>query len=274
MDSGLMFSVLVPTDYTPRTLQALTVAAGMVKDNGGVIHLLHVIDNGPDLKEDVIVKARVALFEYTRHHQVELGVTIIPHIVSGYIFTSIGDMAGQLGVKLIIMGVHGVQGIQFIIGSFAVRVILGSVVPVMLISSDNSIEGFKSIVLPYDANIRMEFLLEKTIEFAKQHSSTIHLYSVLSNLSYFRKKSTRSRIKAAVKQIKKAGLNCQSVIMDGDGQNISNGVLQYASSINAELIAVTMQNQNGSNEYLIGKTATQLVEKSKIPLYIVNPLKQ
>lgn len=269
-----MFSVLVPTDYTPKTLQALELAAGLVKEKGGVIHLLHVIDNGPELQQEVVVSAREALFEYTRHHQVELGVTIIPHIVSGYIFTSIGDMASRLGVELIIMGVHGVHGIQFIIGSFAVRVILGSVVPVLLISGDTPSQQFRNIVLPYDSEARMEFLLESTIAFARRHNSTIHLYAVLSQLSFFSKRRVRNRIKKAVKLIRKSGLNCQSVIMEGDAQNLSSGVLQYAGSINAELIALTMQNQNGSSEYLVGKTASQLVEQSKIPLYIVNPLKR
>lgn len=274
MSSGSMFSVMVPVDFTDKSVHALSAAASLVRERKGIIQLVHVVDSDPEIIDHSIIEAKEKLLAFAQKHQEELQVALIPNIVTGNIFTTIGDTASRLGVQLIVMGVHGLHGIQFIIGSFAVRVILGSLVPVLLVNDAFNIKAFKNIVLPIDSSIKMNYMLDKTIKMARQYSSTIHLFAEISNMSFFQRRLISFRLQKAAKKIRKSGIPCQVITIDGVASDFAESVTQYAGNINAQMIALSMQTRNGSKDYLVGKTATRLVEKSRIPLYIVNPQRQ
>ncbi len=274
MSSGSMFSVMVPVDFTDKSIHALSAAASLVREKKGIIQLVHVVDSSPESLDRSIIEAKEKLLAFAQKHQEELQVALIPNIVTGNIFTTIGDTASRLGVQLIVMGVHGLHGIQFIIGSFAVRVILGSLVPVLLVNDAFNIKAFKNIVLPIDSSVKMNYMLGKTIEMARQYNSTIHLFAEISSMSFFQRRLVSFRLQKAAKRIRNSGIPCQVITMDGVASDFAESVTQYAGNVNAQMIALSMQTRNRSKEFLVGKTATRLVEKSRIPLYIVNPQKQ
>ena len=53
-------------------------------------------------------------------------------IRKGNIFEDIGDVAKEIGARLIIMGTHGIKGIQKLVGSYALKVILHSEIPFII----------------------------------------------------------------------------------------------------------------------------------------------
>jgi nucleotide-binding universal stress UspA family protein len=272
MNPNLAYSFLVPIDFTERSVHALQYAASIIQRNDGIIHLLHVIDERttPSKEDFQATQERVA--EYAREQQEKLKVNIIPNIVTGNIFISIGETAKKLGVQLIVMGIHGMHGIQFIIGSFAARVILGSPVPVLLTNGLKQFSDFKNIVLPLDMDIQMDHLIKKTLEMGLLFNSTIHLYSRSEELTFWRKRKHEMRIKKTMNMVIKAGLICQNVTLNSIEENLADRVVEYAENVNADLIMVTTQNQHNSSEYVIVENGIKLMEKSKTPLFFVNSL--
>jgi nucleotide-binding universal stress UspA family protein len=271
MDHNLAYSLLVPFDFTEKSLHALQYASDLIKKHDGMVHLLHVIDNRSETHEDTQAAIREKVTLYAREQQEKLGINIIPSVVSGNIFVSIGETARKLGVQLIVMGIHGMHGIQIIIGSFAARVILGSPVPVLLTNGESSFTSFKNIVLPFDLNVEMDHLIKKALELGRTYNSTIHLFSKNDETSFWRRKKANFKIGKTVKLIRKAGLNCQNVTLDAKKEDIAESVLKYAENIKADLIMATTQNQQNSKEYTIVDTGIRFLEKSKTPLYFINP---
>ena len=264
-------SLLVPVDFTERSLHALNYASEIAKKHDGMVHLLHILDERTDPDQNTIETARKKLTDFAHQQQDRLDINIIPNVVKGNIFISIGETAKKVGAQLIIMGIHGIHGIQFIIGSFAARVILGSSVPVLLTNGSKKFDGFKNIVLPFDANLKMDHLVSKTIELGLINNSTIHLFSQNKKQGFLTSWEYKKKINTTLERIKKAELKCQNIVLEGDSDDYDLSILKYAENIDADLIMVTSQNQHNSKEYIIMETGISLMDKSKTPLFFLNP---
>ncbi|MBW6477929.1 MAG: universal stress protein [Bacteroidales bacterium] len=271
---GLMYSILVPVDFTQQSVWALSAAAVFARKNRGLIHLLHIVDERFDPAKDEIEKARVSLFEFAQNYQQELGVTIIPNVETGSVFQSIGETANRLGVKMIVMGTHGIKGIQKVIGSYAIRVILGSKVPVVLIKEPLLSESFKNVVIPFDPAESVDLVTEKVIEWGNPfHNISVCLFSRVRTMSAFRKRIIMGRIKRTLKQITSAGLESKSIIIQNDIQDFKDTLIRYARNINADIIAFPLQVKKSENEYYVSDLALHLCANAPCPLWVVNPQK-
>ncbi len=264
-------SLLVPVDFTERSMHALSYASEIAKKNDAMVHLLHVLDERTEPDQNAIDNARKKLTDFAHQQQELLDINMIPNVIKGNIFISIGETAKKIGAQLIIMGIHGIHGIQFIIGSFAARVILGSPVPVLLTNGSKKFDGFKNIVLPFDANLKMDHLVTKTIELGIINNSTIHLFSQNRKQGFLTAWEYKNKINNTLDRIKKAGLKCHNTVLEGETDDYDLSILKYAENIDADLIMVTSQNQHNSKEYIIMETGISLMDKSKTPLFFLNP---
>ncbi len=266
INSNLSFSYLVPLDFTERSEQALHYTAEIVKKYDGLIRLLHVVDERNGFNDDKLLAIKQKTTEYAREKQDALNITVIPNMVMGNIFVSIGEAAKKLGAHLIIMGTHGIQGIQFIIGSFAARVILGSPVPVLITNGKKHFSGFKNIVLPFDMSVDMQHLVSKTIEMGKLYNSTVHLFLKNENKGLWKRKNIELKARNILKKIRKAGLTCQLISLENKDQSYIDSVIDYADSIDADMIMITARSRHNSSEYIIIENGVRLMEKARTPL--------
>lgn len=271
MNPSLAHSFLVPIDFTEKSLHALEYAAGLLKTQDGIVNVLHVIDDRTEISTETAdaIKEKVAVF--TREQGERLKINIVPNTVKGNIFISIGETAKRLGTQIIIMGIHGMQGIQFIIGSFAARVILGSPVPVLLTNGSKKFDGFRNIVVPYEKGIVSDYLLHETIELGKLFNSTIHLFSKANSPGFWSKLQEARNLKRMLKAVKGAGLNCQNVQIENKEEGFAESILKYAVNIDADLIMVTTQNKDNTKELVVMETGISLMDRSSTPLYFLNP---
>jgi nucleotide-binding universal stress UspA family protein len=267
------YSLLVPTDFTEKTNLALSFAATLIKERGGIIYSLHVVDYLPELNGITVEAARQRHADYVKTQSEILGVTIIPNIVTGNIFNSIGEAAAKLGTNLIIMGVHGMQGIQFVIGSFAARVILGCSIPVILISDEFVFQGFKNIVLPLDMSRKVDKIVSKVKELGLQYGSTVHVFSNIDSNSIIKKAIQKAETFQIINSLKRTGIKTSSRIVYGENGTFVENVLKYSAEIKADLIMMALQSQGRSLEFVVGKTENRIMQYSKVPLYIINPTK-
>jgi nucleotide-binding universal stress UspA family protein len=268
------YSLLIPTDFTEKSNLAFSFAADLVKQRGGIIHALHVVEFYPELNALVIEEARLKLADYVREQQLKLDVTIIPNIVTGNIFNSIGEAASRLGANLIVMGVHGMHGIQFVMGSFAARIILGCSIPVILISEEVKFRGFNNIVLPLDMTRKVDKIVSRAIELGMQYGSTIHVFSSIDVSSVFKKQILIAETRKILNSIKRTGLNATNKLIYNANSHFVDNVLEHSKEINADLIMMTLQAHGHSLEFVVGKTEHQIMENARMPLYLINPVKE
>ena len=149
--------ILVPTDFSDAANTAINHAATVASVSGDEIRLLHIVNKDTKSK---LKKAGESLDDLNAKMdglvadlKSKYGVKADSHLREGSIFTTIGEVAEEIGARLLVMGTHGVIGMQHITGAWAVKVITSSPVPVIIVQKKAlASHGYKTIVFPIDAS--------------------------------------------------------------------------------------------------------------------------
>jgi nucleotide-binding universal stress UspA family protein len=119
-------------------------------------------------------------------------------------------------------------------------------------------------VLPLDITFQTREKVPYTAILAKQFHSEIHLLSV--RLSHI--KSIEKQLHQYVEQV--AGyLDNQKIpykIEHLQGDNLTDMTLDYACSVNADLISIMTEQEKSVSNLLLGSYAHQMINKSYIPV--------
>lgn len=138
--------LLVPVDFSPTSINAVRIAAGIAAPDGDLT-LLHVIDEdfindavaaSLGVSDDIIAKLRSRADEdfQTMLEGIDAGeVNIERMIVVGIPFVEILKIARDLDLPMIVMGVRGrsTPPEEVLFGSTAEKVLRGSRVPVLCV---------------------------------------------------------------------------------------------------------------------------------------------
>src|SRR5690606_40843935 len=111
--------ILIPTDFTKVADCALNHAAALAELMNAEVNILPIVSKRSELEE---ARLRVAM-EVERAKRWSDRVKVRPQVRVGSGYEEIGNTASEIGAELIIMGTHGMRGMQFITGSRALRVI-------------------------------------------------------------------------------------------------------------------------------------------------------
>lgn len=274
METEKMNSILVPTDFSSVCMNALTHGVEMAAFLGFRLTLLHIINSDtPDLlnKKDAgekDVHDRMLKIASEIKEKYDFSIDIMHR--EGSIFSTIGEIAGELDAKLIILGTHGKVGLrQYITGSYALKVILSSYAPVMVIQKGSPFNNsYKNIVLPVSSSseVRQKVAWAKMI--ARKFKSTIHLFQMQESLTEVRTKMNVIMTQI-ISEFNADNIPCIAVDAPKSG-NFGKNVLDYAENINADMIMI-MTNPEAMN-FIIGPYDEQMIFNAhQIPVMCVNP---
>ncbi len=128
--------ILVPTDFSDHSNEALKHACILAPQFNAEIHLLHVITSYTDFDADLISTFQVDEMQKLQHESaikriadqarsVDQVITTHTTVAQGDPAKSICDCASELSANLIITGRHGHQGMleHMLIGSTAERIV-------------------------------------------------------------------------------------------------------------------------------------------------------
>lgn len=136
--------ILVPIDFSSRSLRALEVAVPLARDNNARLFLLSVIEPSAyaaGLEGVVLVaqgatlakEARVKLPKLAKE-RVPASVPVSRLVIHGKPFDVITDVAKQKRIDLIVLSTHGYTGLdRFMLGSTAERVVRHAPCPVFVV---------------------------------------------------------------------------------------------------------------------------------------------
>src|SRR3954470_18449695 len=103
--------ILVPTDFSKAAECALGHAITVTKTVGGEIVLIHVVAKREDAET-----AKSEVENVAKRATEESGIKVSGMIRVGNIFDDIANAATETESKMIIMGTHGMKGMQYITG--------------------------------------------------------------------------------------------------------------------------------------------------------------
>ncbi len=261
--------ILVPTDFTKVADCAMNHAMKLAERSGAEVYLLHVVP-----KQGEVDEARTKLdHEIARAKQWSNKVPVFKLVRIGSIFEDIGDAASEIDAGLIIMGTHGMRGMQFITGSRALRVITNSNVPFVVVQERNiKADGYRDIVVPLDLHKETRQKLTVVADMARYFGSKVHLVTPKEE-DEFLHKQLLNNITFANQYLGERQVDHIATIVDSDSSGFVQAVIRYAVQVDADLIAI-MNLAQGNIFGVLGVPYEQevIANEAQIPVICMNPV--
>ena len=268
--------VLVPTDFTKVAEYAIDHAAGIAKLLNGKVAILHVINKETklylkkeNLFEDAINEKLKAIAETVeKKHNVKLDYIAR----EGSIFTTISEVSEEIGAQIIVMGTHGKICDQHLIGSFALKVIESSNVPVITVQEKDFGIGYKNIVLPVDETSKSKQKVKWAIHIAKIFNSTIHLFGIKYNDELLKDEVDKNM--AQVKNfLSKNSVKFTDRISPDSKGSFAKHIIEFSDQINAEIIMIMTNPDQLLPNFILSQWSEQVIfNSSKTPVMSINPV--
>jgi nucleotide-binding universal stress UspA family protein len=258
--------VLVPVDFSEVTLQAVNQARVIAKLSNAELILLHVCELSKKSEKEIELSkiASKITFEYQ--------ISVQPIITNGNIFDDIAQTADDQRVDLIVMGTHGLNGLQLFTGSYALKVVAGSTKPFIVTQANTKLQnGFKTIILPVLGFRPTEETLEVLINLVKINSSKVWLAAPKGSTENQKKDiKTSLFLFKRIFEIEDIDYRIQEEL--SNQSNFETRLMQLASKISADLIAAVNLQELGYFS-LPGSSFEQhlITNNLQIPVLILNP---
>jgi nucleotide-binding universal stress UspA family protein len=269
-------NILVPVDFTPVADTAINHATLLAKLLKKEITLFHVIESGLltsgkalEQKEE---EAKQKLAVLSEKIQKESGIE--SHIVTrrGNIFETIGEVADELNTAFVVMGTHGVKGMQHVVGSRALKVI-NSANRAFVIVQNKPIRthGYKNIVLPIDFSRETKQKLVWAAELSKIFDSTFHIFADYESDEYAAN-AVKNNIAYAENYL--STRNCKfTVNKRSKDDNFTKATIQFAAANDADLIIIMTSQEKDFGDYIVGPYEQNVIANdAQIPVMTLNPV--
>jgi nucleotide-binding universal stress UspA family protein len=262
--------LFVTYDFTPVSDNALDHALRITKYTNCPIKLIHVVDDGNDKElkaEEAGKKLQLICDEYFVKH----GVKPSFEILTGTIFNTIGKYASECEARMVIMGTHGIKGMQKLTGSWALKVIVKSKVPFLVVQDKPSDKHrFTDIVFPIDFRTETREKLYWAIYLGKYFNSRIHLYKApVQDKSIIKK--VHANLNFAVRYLIQNNIDYEIHVGKSNGK-FARETISFAQEIKADLILITTTKGINMTDYVLGVPEQEMIANSaKIPVMAVNP---
>jgi len=272
-----MKRIIVPIDFSEQSEFALEVAANLAQKYGSELIVLHMLElsnailttNGTAINDEAVFYLKLAeqKFEAFLDKPYLEGVKVTPIVKHFKVFSEVNEVANEHQANLIVMGSHGASGVkEALIGSNTEKVVRNSDIPVLVIKHNPILLDFENAVFASDfSDDAVKPYLNAKVTFDKL-GAKMHLVYVNSPDGNFR--SSAEIDKKVSLFLKKA---------DGDLSNISKvnvvsdysiekGILNFASIIGADLIAVATHGRKGLAHFFEGSISEDIANHSTLPV--------
>jgi len=266
--------LIVPWDFTKVSENALLYALkiGSFTDSF-TIDLIHVVEAVGMFGKAKLTEKEAAekIKADAARIKEQYGVDVKTVIQEGNIFHTISEYAFDIEADTVIMGTHGIKGVQKLTGSKALKVIAGSNVPFLVIQ-DAPKEGriFENIVFPLDYRLNEKERLRWAIRTAHQFNSRVHIILPHATDAGIQKK-VNYNLAFAKKHLEANEINLD-VHNAAKGANYSDEIIKLAVDIEADLILIMTTPNLDFTDYIFGAQEQYVIaNNAKIPVLCINP---
>jgi nucleotide-binding universal stress UspA family protein len=276
-----MKKILVPTDFSKPAMIAADVAADIAKRANAELTLLHVVEEavGNSLNVEGQVSAdshweerlfTMKLIEKAKKQMTKLvedsrfdGVKVKQELRIGSPYHGMNTIITERKFDLIVMGTAGRSDLeQMIIGSNTEKVVRRSHCPVLTMHHKPGSKEFKNIVYATSMDKDEEIFSRIVRATQKLYDSTIHLVRINTPGNFQRDAIVKKYMQDFAKklQLKNFTINVFNDVSEEEG------IIYFADSINADLIAMATHGRTGFAHVLAGSIAEDVVSHSKRPV--------
>lgn len=276
-----MKKILVPTDFSKTAQTAAEVASGIAKKARAEVILLHVIEEGSN--DSVKVTGEVVyggdmenklftmkLIERSRKQLEKMandpvfdGVKVKQELRMGTPFHGMRTIIAEQKVDLVVMGTAGRTGIEeMIIGSNTERVVRHAKCAVLTVQKKPTRPDFKNIVYATSMSKDEEVFARVVKQAQTMYDATVHLVHINTPSNFQRDAVVRPYMADFAKKLmlKNYTINIFNDLSEEEG------IIYFAESIHADMIAMATHGRTGFAHVLAGSIAEDVVNHSKRPV--------
>ena len=269
-----MKRILVPTDFSENAEHALKVAAQIARDTNGEIFLVHMLELPSQMRDAVSGGAtipEIAFFIKKAHEKLEEilnldyleGIKISEAVKLESAFEGIIKSSKKHDIDLVVMGSNGTSGFQeLLIGSTTEKIVRTSEAPVLVIKHDTNDFKTDRFVFASDFSQEVNKPFEKIIAFANVFGAHLDLVMINTPSSF---KPSHTAQKIMKEFVANFPITNYSLHIYNDS-NIETGVLNFASSVNADLIGMCTHGRTSLYHFFNGSISEGLINHASKPV--------
>lgn len=260
--------ILVPHDFTKVGDIALDHAILMGKTIDADVAVIHIIENKKQIAE-----ARAKLKALADRVVQEKSTPIQTVIRIGNIFEDIDKAATEMEASLIIMGTHGLRGMQFLTGGRALKIVTESSVPFIIVQ-ERSIRahGYHRLVVPLDLHKETKQKLSLVADVARYFGSKVYLISP-GETDEFLKNQLDRNIHFSREYLEGKNIPYEVEITESKSDGFVKSLLKYSAAVEADLICIMNFYDNSiMSIFNQGYEQQVITNEAQIPVLCVNPI--
>jgi nucleotide-binding universal stress UspA family protein len=261
--------IVIPWDFSQVAENALVHGAKIARMVDNELRLLHIVDKKLDSakKEQLTNRLNETAAKTERIYNVKVD----SFIMEGNIFTAISKYVTDIKANLVLMGTHGMKGMQKITGSWALKVIAGSKVPFIVVQDPpEDMSKYQNILFPIDFKTEQKEKLHWAIFMGKYFDSRVHILqagtqdkSLLKkqniNLNFAIKFLTQNRIDYEIHTVEKSG-------------NFAKDIIRFSKDKKIDLVIIMTTKNLNFSDYIVGAQEQYIIgNSSHIPVMCINP---
>jgi len=258
-------TVLIPWDFTDKAEYAFAHAVNVSRITGHTISLLNVVKREAEIQQsttNLLAAADVMTQKY--------GVKPEIIIKKGDIFKTIGQTATDHNADIVIMGTHGIRGLQKLTGSWALKVIVKTKVPFVVVQDFPKSNNYQKVVFPVDYKRESKEKIRWSSFLSGNYNSKFYIIhpkitdrglkkKLHTNLFFTKKYLDNNRIE-------------YEIIQAPGKSDFGKETIEYAQQISADLILIITTKNIIFVDYVLGANEQQIIANTaKIPVMSVNP---
>jgi nucleotide-binding universal stress UspA family protein len=276
-----MKRILVPTDFSKSAQIAIEVASDIAKKANAELVLLHVVEelsgNSFNIEGQVetsdnweekiftmklIEKAKKQLAKQLEDLRAS-GIKARQELRLGNPFHGMRTIVKDQKMDLVVMGTAGQTRLEdSIIGANTEKVVRSSQCPVLTVNKKPGTTEFKNIVYATSLSEDEEVFSRIIRNTQNLYDATLHLVRINTPANFQRYVTIKKYMQAFAKklQLKNVTLNVFNDLSEEEG------IIYFADSINADLIAMATHGRTGFAHVLAGSIAEDVVSHAKRPV--------
>ena len=257
--------IIVPWDFSDVAEYALEHAERIARTVDKNIELLHIVE-----KKDQIQSKEFELIKVAERVLSKYGIRPSVKVMDGSIFTTISNYASDTKANMVVMGTHGIKGIQKLTGSYALKVLIGSKVPFIIVQQPPHSENkLSNIVFPIDFKSENKEKLYWAIFLGKYFNSKVHLVKYPVNDSSLQKK-ININLNFAIRFLIQNSLDYE--IHTAPKGDFGKETVKFAQDINADLILIVTTRNITFLDFIFGTPEQYVIaNNARLPVMVVNP---
>lgn len=265
--------LLIPWDFTPVAENALKYAVKIGSlATSSQIELIYVIESGGLFNKGKLSEKEATENLKTDYSRIKesYGIEVKTTVMEGNIFNTISEHAADINADLVIMGTHGIKGVQKLTGSWALKVIAGSSVPFLVVQdSPKANRVFQHVVMPLDFSFDEKSKLNWAIKVSVQYKSQIHII-IPNAFDAGVQKKVNYNLAFAKKHLESYNISYE-IHSAGKGSKFQEEIVKLALDIESDLILIMTSGSLDFTDYVFGAQEQHVIaNEAKIPVMCIN----